>query len=47
MIGSGMRVDAGWRIGLSAFLFAVSCVLGWWLYTRHARIYPIGDRGEM
>lgn len=47
MIGSGMRVDAGWRIGLSAFLFAVSCVLAWWLYTRHARIYPIGDRGEM
>lgn len=46
MIGSGMRVDAGWRIGLSVFLFAVSCVLGWWLYKRHASIYPVREQGE-
>ena len=42
MIGSGMRVDEGWRIGLSALLFAASCALGWWLYKRYAAAYPMG-----
>ena len=46
MIGSGMRVDKGWRIGLSALLFAASCALGWWLYKRYAAAYPMGARNE-
>ena len=46
MIGSGMRVDEGWRIGLSALLFAASCALGWWLYKRYAAAYPMGARNE-
>ena len=46
MIGSGMRVDEGWRIGLSALLFAASCALGWWLYKRYAAVYPMGARTE-
>ena len=46
MIGSGMRVDEGWRIGLSALLFAASCALGWWLYKRFAAAYPMGARNE-
>lgn len=46
MIGSGMRVDEGWRIGLSALLFGASCALGWWLYKRYAAAYPMGARNE-
>ena len=46
MIGSGVRVDAGWRTGLSALLFAVSCALGWWLYRRYASVCPIREREE-
>ena len=46
MIGGGMRVDEGWRIGLSVFLFAASCALGWWLYKRYAAAYPVGAPNE-
>ena len=46
MIGSGMRVEEGWRIGLSALLFGASCTLGWWLYKRYAAAYPMGARNE-
>ena len=38
MIGSGMRVDEGWRIGLSALLFAASCALGRRLYKSPRRL---------
>ncbi len=32
MLGSGMRVDSGWQVSLGVALFAVSCLLAWYLY---------------
>ena len=32
LLGSGMRVDAGWQTGLGILLFAASCFLAWYLY---------------
>ncbi len=35
LLGSGVHVDAFWRVVLSALLFAVSSGLGLWLYLRY------------
>jgi uncharacterized membrane protein YdjX (TVP38/TMEM64 family) len=41
LVGSGISVDPGWRIGLGAVLFLVSGALGIYLYRRlrHGRRY--------
>ena len=45
LLGSGVRVDAGWHVTLGAALFAVSCLLAWWLYTRCVADLPAGHNG--
>ena len=41
LVGSGINVDPGWRIGIGVVLFVVSGVLGVYLYRRlrHGRVY--------
>lgn len=46
MLGSGMRVDAGWRIGLGVALFAVSCLLAWWLACRSGSSRLLRERED-
>lgn len=40
LLGSGAHVDPLWRTGLSAVLFAVTSLLGWWLYRRYRAGFP-------
>ncbi len=46
MLGSGMRVDAGWRIGLGVALFVVSCLLAWLLASRSGSPRPLRERED-
>ena len=46
MLGSGMRVDAGWRIGMGVSLFAVSCLLAWWLASRSGVLRSLRERRD-
>lgn len=45
LLGSGIRVDPFWRGTLSAVLFAVSSLIGWFLY-RRLRIPAISHTGD-
>ena len=46
MLGSGMRVDAGWRIGLGVALFAASCLLAWGLASHSGLPRPLRERRD-
>ena len=45
LLGSGIRVDPFWRTALSAVLFAVSSLIGWWIYRRF-RLNRAVDAGQ-
>lgn len=40
LLGSGIHVDPLWRTGISAVLFVVTSLLGWWLYRRYRTGFP-------
>ncbi len=46
LLGSGIRVDPFWRGLLSAVLFIVSSLIGWWLYHHFKRHKPLPSDNE-